>query len=174
MATIATLGGAPARFSGGLREVAPPTWAWLQPNGGLGDGEPLLIDTLWDERLTRHARRDGAGARGRAAAPPVHHASRRRPLVGQRRAAPGRRDPRAARLRSRDARGGAAAGPQRDGGHGAGAEPRARAGRRRCTTRARAGRAVPLARRAAAVHGPHGRSEERRVGKECRSRWVPC
>jgi glyoxylase-like metal-dependent hydrolase (beta-lactamase superfamily II) len=62
MATIATLGGAPARFPGGLREVAPRTWAWLQPNGGLGesnagliagDGESLLVDTLWDERLTR-------------------------------------------------------------------------------------------------------------------------
>ncbi len=56
------LGGAPARFPGGLREVAPRTWAWLQPNGGLGesnaglvagDGESLLVDTLWDERLTR-------------------------------------------------------------------------------------------------------------------------
>lgn len=56
-----SLSGAPARFPGGLREVAPRTWAWLQPNGGLGesnaglvvsDGESLLIDTLWDERLT--------------------------------------------------------------------------------------------------------------------------
>jgi len=56
------LSGAPARFAGGLREVAPRTWAWLQPNGGLGesnaglvvgDGEALLVDTLWDERLTR-------------------------------------------------------------------------------------------------------------------------
>jgi cyclase len=56
------LSGAPARFAGGLHEVAPRTWAWLQPNGGLGesnaglvvgDGESLLIDTLWDERLTR-------------------------------------------------------------------------------------------------------------------------
>jgi glyoxylase-like metal-dependent hydrolase (beta-lactamase superfamily II) len=54
--------GAPARFPGGPREVAPRTWAWLQPNGGLGesnaglilgDGESLLVDTLWDERLTR-------------------------------------------------------------------------------------------------------------------------
>ena len=62
MATIATLAGAPARFPGGLREVAPRTWAWLQPNGGLGesnaglvvgDGASLLVDTLWDERLTR-------------------------------------------------------------------------------------------------------------------------
>jgi glyoxylase-like metal-dependent hydrolase (beta-lactamase superfamily II) len=62
MATSVTLAGAPARFPGGLREVAPRTWAWLQPNGGLGesnaglivgDGESLLVDTLWDERLTR-------------------------------------------------------------------------------------------------------------------------
>jgi cyclase len=56
------LGGAPARFPGGLREVAPRTWAWLQPNGGLGEsnaglvvghGASLLVDTLWDEPLTR-------------------------------------------------------------------------------------------------------------------------
>jgi glyoxylase-like metal-dependent hydrolase (beta-lactamase superfamily II) len=56
------LSGAPARFPGGLRAVAPRTWAWLQPNGGLGesnaglvvgDGEALLVDTLWDEQLTR-------------------------------------------------------------------------------------------------------------------------
>jgi cyclase len=62
MAAIATLSGAPARFPGGLREVAPRTWAWLQSNGGLGesnaglvlgDGESLLVDTLWDEQLTR-------------------------------------------------------------------------------------------------------------------------
>lgn len=57
-----TSSGTPARFPGGLREVAPRTWAWLQPNGGLGesnaglivgDGASLLVDTLWDERLTR-------------------------------------------------------------------------------------------------------------------------
>lgn len=62
MATIATLSSGSARFAGGLREVAPRTWAWLQPNGGLGEsnaglvvaeGESLLIDTLWDEQLTR-------------------------------------------------------------------------------------------------------------------------
>jgi len=50
------------RFEGGAQEVATATWAWIQPNGGLGesnaglvvgDGESLLIDTLWDERLTR-------------------------------------------------------------------------------------------------------------------------
>lgn len=60
--TTRSLAGAPARFEAGLREVAPRTWAWLQPNGGLGesnaglicgDGASLLVDTLWDERLTR-------------------------------------------------------------------------------------------------------------------------
>ncbi|MGB2710532.1 MAG: MBL fold metallo-hydrolase, partial [Conexibacter sp.] len=59
--TTQSLAGAPARFAGGLRELAPRTWAWLQPNGGLGesnagliagDGAALLVDTLWDERLT--------------------------------------------------------------------------------------------------------------------------
>lgn len=62
MAGFATLSSGAARFEGGLREVAPRTWAWLQPNGGLGesnagliagDGASLLVDTLWDERLTR-------------------------------------------------------------------------------------------------------------------------
>jgi cyclase len=62
MAAIPALSSGKARFDGGLREVAPRTWAWLQPNGGLGesnaglvvgDGASLLVDTLWDERLTR-------------------------------------------------------------------------------------------------------------------------
>jgi cyclase len=57
-----TLFGKPARFEGGLHEVAPGVFAWLQPNGewgesnaGLvvGDGEALLVDTLWDPRLTQ-------------------------------------------------------------------------------------------------------------------------
>jgi glyoxylase-like metal-dependent hydrolase (beta-lactamase superfamily II) len=57
-----TLFGRPARFAGGLREVAPRTFAWLQPNGELGesnaglvvgDDEALLVDTLWDLALTR-------------------------------------------------------------------------------------------------------------------------
>jgi glyoxylase-like metal-dependent hydrolase (beta-lactamase superfamily II) len=61
-AAESTLFGRPARFAGGLHEVAPGTFAWLQPNGELGesnaglvvgDGEALLIDTLWDLRLTR-------------------------------------------------------------------------------------------------------------------------
>ncbi|MEO7198485.1 MAG: MBL fold metallo-hydrolase, partial [Solirubrobacterales bacterium] len=50
-----------ASFDGGLVEVATGAWAWIQPNGGLGEsnaglivgaGESLLIDTLWDARLT--------------------------------------------------------------------------------------------------------------------------
>ncbi|MCB0875236.1 MAG: MBL fold metallo-hydrolase [Solirubrobacterales bacterium] len=50
-----------AEFDGGLVAVADRTWAWIQPNGGLGEsnaglvvgeGAALLIDTLWDERLT--------------------------------------------------------------------------------------------------------------------------
>ncbi len=54
--------GEQACFDGGLVELADRAWAWLQPNGGLGEsnaglivgeGESLLIDTLWDERLTR-------------------------------------------------------------------------------------------------------------------------
>ncbi len=53
--------GDPVAFDGGLVEVGARTWAWVQPNGGLGesnaglivgDGESLLVDTLWDERLT--------------------------------------------------------------------------------------------------------------------------
>jgi cyclase len=71
-----SLGGAPAKFAGGLREVGPRTWAWVQPNGGLGesnaglvcgDGASLLVDTLWDERLTRLML--GAMARPLAEAP---------------------------------------------------------------------------------------------------------
>ncbi|MBA2522640.1 MAG: hypothetical protein H0V25_04830, partial [Solirubrobacterales bacterium] len=50
-----------ASFDGGLVEVGTGAWAWIQPNGGLGEsnaglivgaGESLLIDTLWDARLT--------------------------------------------------------------------------------------------------------------------------
>lgn len=53
--------GAGASFDGGLVEVADRTWAWLQPNGGLGEsnaglvvgeGGSLLVDTLWDAALT--------------------------------------------------------------------------------------------------------------------------
>jgi glyoxylase-like metal-dependent hydrolase (beta-lactamase superfamily II) len=56
-----TLFGKPARFPGGLREVAAGVFAWMQPNGEWGEsnaglvvggGESLLVDTLWDLRLT--------------------------------------------------------------------------------------------------------------------------
>jgi glyoxylase-like metal-dependent hydrolase (beta-lactamase superfamily II) len=56
-----TLLGHRARFAGGLQEVAPGTYAWLQPNGGWGESNAglvvgadaaALIDTLWDIRLT--------------------------------------------------------------------------------------------------------------------------
>lgn len=59
--TEMSLHGQPAHFAGGLHEIAPATWAWLQPNGDLGesnagliaDGDHvLLVDTLWDLRLT--------------------------------------------------------------------------------------------------------------------------
>ncbi len=54
--------GRPARYSAGLRDLGAGVYAWLQPNGELGesnaglligDGQSLLIDTLWDLRLTR-------------------------------------------------------------------------------------------------------------------------
>ncbi len=53
--------GRPARYPPGLRDLGAGVYAWLQPNGELGesnaglivgDGESLLIDTLWDTRLT--------------------------------------------------------------------------------------------------------------------------
>lgn len=56
-----TLHGEVARFPGGLRELGGGLYAWLQPNGGLGEsnaglvvgeGESLLVDTLWDLNLT--------------------------------------------------------------------------------------------------------------------------
>ncbi len=57
---LTPLGNEPV-FEGGVQRVAEDTWAWLQPNGDLGEsnaglivgnGESILIDTLWDERLT--------------------------------------------------------------------------------------------------------------------------
>ncbi len=57
-----TLHGKPARFARGFREVGEETWAWLQPNGELGESNAglvasgehlLLVDTLWDLALTR-------------------------------------------------------------------------------------------------------------------------
>ncbi|WP_051357308.1 MBL fold metallo-hydrolase [Segniliparus rugosus] len=58
--TMPTVLGEPAEYQGGWHEVAEGTWAWLQPNGKLGesnaglicgDGEALLVDTLWDPTL---------------------------------------------------------------------------------------------------------------------------
>lgn len=57
-----TLHGEVARFASGWHEVAPQTWAYMQPNGGLGesnaglifDGEhAMVVDSLWDLPLTR-------------------------------------------------------------------------------------------------------------------------
>jgi len=57
-----TLHGERPRYERGFRSVGEDTWAWLQPNGGLGEsnaglvvsgGQALLVDTLWDLRLTR-------------------------------------------------------------------------------------------------------------------------
>jgi cyclase len=54
--------GRPARYPAGLRDLGAGVYAWLQPNGELGesnaglvigDGESLLIDTLWEKRLTQ-------------------------------------------------------------------------------------------------------------------------
>lgn len=68
------LGNEPA-FAGGAQRVADGTWAWIQPNGELGEsnaglvvgeGESLLIDTLWDEALTRRMLDELATARGGA------------------------------------------------------------------------------------------------------------
>ena len=62
MPPVTPLHPGPARFEGGLTEVAPGVHAWLQPNGQLGesnaalvigDGASVLVDTLWDPRLTR-------------------------------------------------------------------------------------------------------------------------
>jgi len=57
-----TLHGEPARFARGFQQVGAETWAWLQPNGALGESNAgliasgehvLLVDTLWDLALTR-------------------------------------------------------------------------------------------------------------------------
>jgi glyoxylase-like metal-dependent hydrolase (beta-lactamase superfamily II) len=57
-----TLLGKPARFPAGLQQIADGAFAWLQPNGEwgesnagvvVGDGEALLIDTLFDPHLTQ-------------------------------------------------------------------------------------------------------------------------
>lgn len=57
-----TMHGDIARFEAGWHQVAPQTWAYLQPNGGLGesnaglifDGEHVMfVDSLWDLKLTQ-------------------------------------------------------------------------------------------------------------------------
>lgn len=57
-----TLFGDPERYAAGLTQVAPGVHAWMQPNGAwgesnaglvVGDGDAVLVDTLWDLRLTR-------------------------------------------------------------------------------------------------------------------------
>lgn len=59
--TTTPLGNVP-RFEGGLHDLGNGAYAWLQPNGGLGEsnaglvvgeGESLLVDTLWSLPLTR-------------------------------------------------------------------------------------------------------------------------
>lgn len=58
---LTPLGNEPV-FAGGAQQVADDTYAWIQPNGDLGesnaglivgDGASVLVDTLWDEVLTR-------------------------------------------------------------------------------------------------------------------------
>lgn len=50
------------RFERGFHSVGEQTWAWLQPNGGLGESNAglvasgdhvLVVDSLWDLKLTR-------------------------------------------------------------------------------------------------------------------------
>lgn len=62
MSTVTPLHPGPTRFEGGLTEIGAHVYAWLQPNGLLGesnaglvigDGASLLVDTLWDPKLTR-------------------------------------------------------------------------------------------------------------------------
>lgn len=68
------LGERPA-FPGGLEEVAPGAFAWIQPNGELGEsnaglvvgeGAAAVIDTLWDEELAARMLEAMAEARGEA------------------------------------------------------------------------------------------------------------
>lgn len=62
-----TLHGDVARFDAGFTEVASGTWAYMQPNGGLGesnaglifDGDHVMfVDSLWDNKLTGRMLKD--------------------------------------------------------------------------------------------------------------------
>lgn len=73
-AELTPLGNEPL-FAGGVQQVDASTFAWIQPNGELGesnaglivgDGESVLVDTLWDERLTARMLNELARARERA------------------------------------------------------------------------------------------------------------
>jgi glyoxylase-like metal-dependent hydrolase (beta-lactamase superfamily II) len=64
------LHGEPARFERGFQRLGEGTWAWLQPNGGLGESNAglvasgehvLLVDTLWDLALTRRMLTEARG-----------------------------------------------------------------------------------------------------------------
>lgn len=57
-----SLHGESARFGRGYLQVAEGTWAWLQPNGALGESnsglivsgdQALVVDSLWDLKLTQ-------------------------------------------------------------------------------------------------------------------------
>jgi cyclase len=70
-----TLHGKQPRYGRGFEQVGADTWAWLQPNGELGesnaglvaDGEHvLLVDTLWDLKLTRAMLDEARGLVGAA------------------------------------------------------------------------------------------------------------
>lgn len=65
-----TLHGDVARFEAGFTELAPGTWAYMQPNGGLGEsnaglifeGEHVMfVDSLWDNKLTGKMLKDARG-----------------------------------------------------------------------------------------------------------------
>ncbi|MFY9488310.1 MAG: MBL fold metallo-hydrolase [Solirubrobacterales bacterium] len=56
-----TLHGHKPRFAAGFQSVGDRTWAWMQPNGELGESNAglivsgdhaLMVDTLWDLKLT--------------------------------------------------------------------------------------------------------------------------
>lgn len=73
--TGATLHGKRPRYDRGFEPVGEETWAWLQPNGELGESNAglvasgehvLLVDTLWDLQLTRRMLEEARGLVGAA------------------------------------------------------------------------------------------------------------